>query len=49
MPGTVDAWPNWSLALPTPLEQMLSDPRVLAVVEAMRPRALVSGDAPDVS
>jgi 4-alpha-glucanotransferase len=49
MPGTVDAWPNWSLALPAPLEQMLSDPRVLAVVEAMRPRALVSGDAPDVS
>jgi hypothetical protein len=49
MPGTVDAWPNWSLALPGPLEQVLSDPRVLAVVEAMAARARVSGDAPDVS
>jgi 4-alpha-glucanotransferase len=49
MPGTVDAWPNWSLALPRPLEQVLSDPRVLAVVEAMTARARVSGDAPDVS
>jgi 4-alpha-glucanotransferase len=39
MPGTVDAWPNWSLALPAPLEEILSDPRVLAVAEAMRPRA----------
>ncbi|HWC39187.1 MAG TPA: 4-alpha-glucanotransferase, partial [Acidimicrobiales bacterium] len=46
MPGTVDAWPNWSLALPAPLEQVLSDPRVLAVVEAMRPRGRVSGDEP---
>ena len=49
MPGTVDAWPNWSLALPAPLDQLLADPRVVAVVEAMRPRALVSGRRPGVS
>jgi hypothetical protein len=22
MPGTVNEWPNWSLALPTPLEEL---------------------------
>jgi 4-alpha-glucanotransferase len=38
MPGTIDGWPNWSLALPVPLEQALSDPRVVAVAEAMRSR-----------
>jgi len=38
MPGTTDAWPNWSLALPAPLEQVLSDPRVIAVAETIRAR-----------
>jgi 4-alpha-glucanotransferase len=38
MPGTVDAWPNWSLALPVPLEQVLGDARVVAVAEGMRSR-----------
>jgi 4-alpha-glucanotransferase len=36
MPGTTDAWPNWSLALPVPLESALSDPRVVAVADTMR-------------
>jgi len=39
MPGTIDAWPNWSLALPLPLDHVLSHPRVVAVAEAMRSRA----------
>ncbi len=38
MPGTSDAWPNWSLALPVPLERALSDPRVVAVANTMRSR-----------
>jgi 4-alpha-glucanotransferase len=36
IPGTTDAWPNWSLALPVPLESALSDPRVVAVADTMR-------------
>ena len=26
MPGTVDEWPNWSIALPLPLEELMADP-----------------------
>jgi 4-alpha-glucanotransferase len=36
MPGTTDGWPNWSLALPVPLERALSDPHVLAVADTLR-------------
>jgi 4-alpha-glucanotransferase len=36
MPGTTDGWPNWSLALPVPLERALSDPRVVAVADTLR-------------
>jgi 4-alpha-glucanotransferase len=34
MPGTVDEWPNWRLALPRPLEELeeLDLPKVLATV-----------------
>jgi 4-alpha-glucanotransferase len=35
MPGTVDEWPNWSIALPVPLEEAEEDPRVLAVAKAL--------------
>ena len=35
MPGTVDEWPNWSLALPKPLEEIERDPVVLAVAAAL--------------
>jgi 4-alpha-glucanotransferase len=31
MPATTDTWPNWSLALPVPLEQALDDPRTRRV------------------
>lgn len=36
MPGTVDQWPNWRIALPVPLEEILEDPRVAAVAEILR-------------
>jgi 4-alpha-glucanotransferase len=42
MPGTMGAWPNWSLALPVPLEEALSDPRVLAVVRILAERRMSS-------
>lgn len=35
MPGTIDEWPNWRIALPTPLELILADPRVVAVAQAL--------------
>jgi 4-alpha-glucanotransferase len=35
MPGTVDSWPNWSLALPVPLEELEADPVVAAVADAL--------------
>ena len=46
MPGTVDQWPNWSLALPRPLEEIEEDPlvaRVAAALDAGRQRAGASG------
>ena len=36
MPGTIDEWPNWRIALPMPLETILADPRVAAVADALR-------------
>jgi len=35
-PGTLHEWPNWSIALPEPLEEIEADQRVLAVAEVMR-------------
>ena len=35
MPGTVDEWPNWSLALPDPLEEITSDPLANDVAQAL--------------
>ncbi len=35
MPGTIDEWPNWRIALPVPLEAILADPRVAAIAEAL--------------
>jgi 4-alpha-glucanotransferase len=32
MPGTTDQWPNWSLALPDPIEDLEPDPRVRRLV-----------------
>jgi len=35
MPGTVDQWPNWRLALPLTLEEIQADPRPRAVAAAL--------------
>ncbi|MDQ3896809.1 MAG: 4-alpha-glucanotransferase [Actinomycetota bacterium] len=35
MPGTVDQWPNWRIALPLPLEELEQDPRPRAVAAAL--------------
>jgi 4-alpha-glucanotransferase len=34
-PGTVDEWPNWSIPLPVPLEELETRPGVRAVAEAI--------------
>ena len=45
MPGTIDEWPNWSLALPKPLEDVETDSTVLAVASALeRGRRTAAGD-----
>ncbi len=38
MPGTVDSWPNWSIALPAPLEDLMADPRPRAIARALSRR-----------
>jgi 4-alpha-glucanotransferase len=38
MPGTVGEWPNWSLALPVPLEALEEAPLARAVAAALGPR-----------
>jgi 4-alpha-glucanotransferase len=35
MPGTIDEWPNWSIALPKPLEEIVDDEQALAVAQAL--------------
>jgi 4-alpha-glucanotransferase len=36
LPGTVDEYPNWRLPLPLSLEELVTDPRVRAVVDVVR-------------
>lgn len=36
MPGTTDAWPNWSIALPSPLEELENAPLARQVAERLR-------------
>jgi 4-alpha-glucanotransferase len=36
MPGTIEEWPNWRLALPTPIDELLLHPTVRRVAAAMR-------------
>src|SRR4029077_9698799 len=46
MPATTDTWPNWSLALPAPLEEVLDDPRtrrVAGLLSRRRPGRRDSG------
>jgi 4-alpha-glucanotransferase len=38
LPGTVDAYPNWRIPLSRSLDDLLTDPRVTAVAEALRER-----------
>lgn len=50
MPGTVDdgtdrTWPNWSLALPLPLEAVLADPLTTQVADALAGRDPSHSDA----
>ena len=45
MPGTTDAWPNWSIALPVPLEELMADPRPRVVARALS-RGAGLGDGP---
>ncbi len=47
MPGTIDEWPNWSLALPKPLEDVETDLTVLSVASALeRGRRTAATTAP---
>lgn len=43
MPAVVDAWPSWSLALPSTLEEALDDPRTRRVAELLNRRGRGSG------
>lgn len=36
VPGTVDTWPNWRLALPSSLEELTEDPRPRRIAAALR-------------
>ena len=36
MPGTFDEWPNWSIALPQPLERIRDDPRPAEIARLLR-------------
>ena len=42
MPGTTGVWPNWSLALPKPLEEIRQLPVPRRIAEAMNSRAVKS-------
>ncbi|MBK9181304.1 MAG: 4-alpha-glucanotransferase [Acidimicrobiales bacterium] len=35
LPGTIDEWPNWRLALPDAIEDVMADPFVLEVARAL--------------
>lgn len=36
MPGTTDAWPNWCIALPTPLEELEKAPQASTLAHTLR-------------
>ena len=36
MPGTIDQWPNWSQALPQPLEEIETLPLPKRIAERLR-------------
>lgn len=39
MPGTVDVWPNWCLALPRPVEDILTEPLARELAQVLGERA----------
>jgi len=43
MPGTVDEWPNWSIALPVSIEEIKSDPRPRAIADLLSRRRASDG------
>jgi 4-alpha-glucanotransferase len=43
MPGTTDQWPNWSIALPVPLEDLMADPRPRTIAKALSRPPSASG------
>ena len=47
MPGTTREWPNWSLALPAPLETLEQAPLPRAIAAALRERGADAGRAAD--
>lgn len=50
LPGTIDQWPNWRIALPVPLDDVMSDPRTAAMAAILRrrgPDVTDPGPAPD--
>jgi 4-alpha-glucanotransferase len=36
LPGTIDEWPNWRIALPVPLEDVLADPRTARLAQTLQ-------------
>ena len=43
MPGTTTQWPNWSLALPRPADEVIDGPlarRIIAIANETRARAV---------
>jgi 4-alpha-glucanotransferase len=38
MPGTIDEWPNWRIALPVDLDTALGDPRVESIARTLQNR-----------
>lgn len=49
LPGTVHERPNWSLALPLPLEEVLDDPTVTAIAETLDARGAGPDQPPEHS
>jgi len=37
MPGTIDEWPNWSIALPTPIDELVEGPAPRTIQAIRRP------------
>jgi 4-alpha-glucanotransferase len=46
MPGTIDQWPNWCLALPVPLEDIEQSPLAGAIAASLSTGAAGTGDGP---